>query len=108
MVGKASGSNDQRLWAVQLANHGLGAGTGAQITGVAVTQSAGTACSPAASVLSSFPLLVGDVLPSASGTAQATFNFNGCPATARFTVVVNFSANGGTYAGSTVLNNQTR
>jgi hypothetical protein len=39
--------------------------------------------------------------------APAQFDFTGCPANARFTVVVGFTANSGTSAGATTLANQT-
>jgi hypothetical protein len=108
VTGKANGAPGTRVWTIQLRNTGLGTATAAQITGVALTQVTGTPCSPAASVVSTFPVTVGDIAPSASLTGPVTFNFSGCQATARFTAIVSFSANGGAYTGSTTINNQTR
>ncbi len=95
-----------RVWTVQLANQGLGAALGAQITGLKLTQVIGTPCSPAPAVNSSFPVAVGDIKAGGSASGQVQLSFAGCTGTVRFTVAVAFSANSGAYTGSTTLSNQ--
>ncbi len=99
-----TGTLAARSWTITLSNSGLGIGVGTQITGIAITQTAGTAC--AVPVVSGLPLSVGTVNPLATGAATAVVNFGSCSATARYTVKISFSANGGSYTGSTTLNNQ--
>ena len=108
--GKADGTPaGQRVWTIRLSNTGAGPASGAQITGVILTQVAGTACSPAASVVSTFPVAIGDIAVGANATGPVTIGFGGCPdSTARFTAKVSFSANSGAYTGSTTINNQTK
>ncbi len=107
---KANGSvTGQRIWTIRLSNTGLGTATGTQISGLTLTQFAGTPCSPVASVVSALPVVVGNIAPSSNATGQVTLDFSGCadPA-ARFTLKVDFSANGGVYKGSTTINNQAK
>jgi len=110
ITGKANGSaTGQRVWTIRLANSGLGTAAGAEITGAVLSQIAGTPCTPAASVVSAFPVVVGDIAPSANATGQMTIDFSGCPdATGRFSLKVSFEANSTTYTGSTTINNQTK
>jgi len=110
-ISNRTGTAAARQWTLALANNGLGTANAAQITGVVLTQTSGAACTP---VISSptpppsvaNPLAVGTIAPSASGTAGVTVNFTGCAATARFRVVISFTANSNSYSGSTTLNNQ--
>ncbi len=108
--GKANGTvTGQRVWTIRLTNTGSGAANAAQITGVTLTQTAGTPCAPAASVVTPFPVTVGTILPSANASGQVTFNFAGCQdTTARFAAKVSFAANSNAYTGSTTINNQTK
>jgi hypothetical protein len=102
---KSGSSLASRVWTVQLANQGLGPALAAQITGLTLTQVLGTPCSPAPVLTSSLPV-VGDIAAGASASGQVNLNFAGCQGTVRFTVVVAFSANAGSYTGSTTLSNQ--
>lgn len=108
--GKVNGTlTGQRLWSIRLSNSGLGTAVGAQITGFTISQSSGTACSPAVSLISPLPVTVGDIAPSAYATGQVTLNFAGCPdTTGRFTAIITYSANSGAYSGSTTIYNQTK
>lgn len=108
LTAKANGSMPgQRVWTIRLSNTGAGLASGAQITGVALTQLAGTTCSPAAAPVSTFPIMIGDIAPGANALGAVTLGFGGCPdSTARFSAKVSFSANGGTYTNSTTINNQ--
>ena len=109
VAGKADGVAGARIWTIRLTNTGLGTATGAQITGVILTQTAGTPCSPAATVGSTFPIVIGDVAPSSNVSAPVTFNLGGCTDTTdRFSAKVSFAANTGTYSSSTTISNQTK
>jgi hypothetical protein len=108
--GKAdAATSGQRVWTIRLANSGLGAASNAQIASIVLSQTAGTPCSPAASIVTTFPVTVGTIAPAANATGSVTFSFAGCTdTTARFSAKVNFVANGGAYSGSTTINNQTK
>lgn len=110
VAAKAAGTvSGQRVWTIRLTDTGAGAAAAAQINGVTLTQASGTPCSPAASPVSTFPITVGAIAVGANSTGAIVLNFGGCPdATARFTAKVTFSANSGTYSGSTTINNQPR
>jgi hypothetical protein len=110
-ISSRSGGASARQWTLTLTNSGPGAANAAQIIGVALTQTSGAACTPVmtnpAPVPSlANPLVVGTVAPSSSGTAGVTVNFTGCAPANRYRVVISFTANSGTYSGSTTLNNQ--
>ncbi len=91
-------------WSVEVTNNGATKATNAEITSIALTQTAGGACTPVFGV--SFPILLGDI---AAGATAASPNllfpdlFNGCSAVAAFTVDAEFLADGGTETGSLVL-----
>ena len=111
-ISSRAGDAAVRQWTLTLTNSGLGAATGARITGVALTQAGGVACSSSPVIVNPVPppspanpLLVGNVGTSSSGSARVTLNFGGCAPSARFKVVISFAADGG-YSGSTTLNNQ--
>jgi hypothetical protein len=108
VAGKADGTvAGQRVWTIRLSDTGAGVASGAQITGVTLTQTAGTSCVPAASVVSTFPVAIGDIAIKANGAGAVTLSFGGCAdSTARFAAKVSFSADAGAYAGSTTINNQ--
>jgi hypothetical protein len=110
VTGKASGTiAGQRVWTIRLSDTGAGAAVGARITGVTLTQVAGTPCSPPASAVSRFPVTFGDIAAGANASGAVTFGFGGCAdSTARFAARVSFSANSGLYSGSTTINNQLR
>jgi hypothetical protein len=108
IIDKANAGEGLRAWTIQLANRGLGTAMGAQITSVSLSQTAGLQCSPAVSVVTSFPVIVGNIAPAANLRGQVTLNFSGCDNPARFTVRVTFTANGGAYSGSTTLSKQAK
>jgi hypothetical protein len=106
-----SGPAATRLWTITLTNSGPGIANAAGIDGITLTQTGGAACSSAPSITSTAPsptspLVVGALAPTATASTGVTFDFSGCSAAARFRVSIGFRANGGAYAGSTVLNNQ--
>jgi len=112
-ISSRTGSAGSRQWTLRLTNTGVGPAIGAQITGLVITQTGGTACSVAPSITSpspppapTTPVLVGNIAAGASADRTVTLNFAGCPATARHRVAISFSANIGGYTNSTTLNNQ--
>jgi Divergent InlB B-repeat domain len=105
---KANGTGTQRIWTVTLTDRGAGAANSAQITGLTLTQTAGTPCSPAPSLVSALPVGAGAIQPSGTGSGQVTLEFGGCTGNPLFTVLVQFSANSGGYSGSTTIFNQTK
>ena len=108
MVTGRSGTQAARVWTITVTNNGLGAAQTASITGVTLTQSFGTTCSPAASISTRMPVTVGNLAASGgTGTGNVTINFAGCPANARFTAKIAFQANSGAYTGSTTSYNLT-
>jgi hypothetical protein len=114
-ISSKSGLAPARHWSITLTNHVLATANAnaAQITGVALTQTFGAACSPPPTItdpapppLPTNPLPIGNLAPGAFAAATVTINFSGCGSSARFRAVISFAANGGSYSGSTTLNNQ--
>lgn len=108
ITAKANGTGTQRVWTVTLSDHGAGPANSAEITGLTLTQSTGTPCSPAPSIITAFPVSAGSIAPAGTGAGQVTIDFGGCAGNPFFTAVVKFAANGGAYTGSTTLYNQTK
>jgi hypothetical protein len=98
----------QRVWSLRVMNVGNAAAANAQITGLTLTQTAGTPCAPAPSVVTALPLSVGTIAVAGTANSAVTLALGGCDTTARFSAKFNFSANSGAYTGSTTLSNQTR
>ncbi len=96
ITGKNGPAND-RSWTIQLTNNGTGTATVAQLTGLTLTQTLGVHCSPVVS--SSFPILLGDIVPSGMSSAAVSIDFTGCAPTAMFTVNIPFSSNAGATNG---------
>jgi hypothetical protein len=102
-----TGTATARQWTITLTNSGIGVGNNTQITGLTIKQTAGTTCTAAPVVTSpGLPLAIGNIGPLGSGAGNFIINFGGCVATARFTVNVSFTANGGAYSSSATFNNQ--
>jgi hypothetical protein len=99
-----SGPSNARVWSIQVSNNGPAAAVGAQVSNIALAQVGGTACTPTATT--ALPATAGNLAPGASATVPLTINFSGCEASARFTAVVNLSANAGNSGGSIVRRNQ--
>ncbi len=104
-----SGAQNARQWNLTLTDVGPGLAYAPMIHGVVLTQTYGTACSPMPGRTAPlvFPINFSNINATSSSSATATFDFSGCPANARFTVVLVFTANLGTSGGSTTLTNQT-
>ena len=107
-IGSKAGPQNARVWTIVLSNAGPGAATSAQITGFSLTQTAGAACTPVLVSPAAFPIAVGDIAAGASATVPFTIDFTGCPALARFTLVVPFNSVAGANTGVVLRNQQFR
>jgi hypothetical protein len=101
-----SGPANARVWTVTFTNNGPGVAMGVQINSMNLTQTFGAACTPVVTTPVSLPLSVGSIAPAGSDSAAITINFTGCPANARFTANISFSANSGTLTGTVTRYNQ--
>jgi len=104
LISAKSGPQNARAWTLTLTNTGLAPATLAQISSLTLMQTGGAACSP--TITSAFPVGVGYIAPSSSGTGGVTIDFTGCPNSARFTATFTFSAYPGAAIGSRTLYNQ--
>jgi hypothetical protein len=100
------GLSNARVWTFTLTNNGPAAAMGVQINSMNLTQTFGAACTPVVSMPAAFPLSVGSIAPAGSDSTAITINFTGCPANARFTANISFSANSGTVTGTVIRYNQ--
>ena len=107
LISSKSGPKNLRQWTITLRNAGPGVAYAPQIHGLMLTQTYGAACSPLRSSPTAFPLVFASMPAGNSHVGSALFDFSACPANARFTVVVVFTANSGSSGGSTTLANQT-
>lgn len=98
IIGK-SGPPNQRLWTLEIANGTSHAVTGAEITGIALQQTRGAACTPTFPG-PQFPLFVGDLRSGAAVQMPVLIDFASCPLTATFTVTVTETADNGAVTGS--------
>lgn len=99
-----SGPANARAWTLSLYDNGPAGAANAVISSFTLAQTGGAACTPV--VNTGFPLAVGTILASQTGTANALIDFSSCAASARFTVTFTYSANYGTVTGSVVRTNQ--
>jgi len=108
VVNKA-GTAAARTWTLQLPNPGLDWADNTRITRVAITQVSGAPCSPAATLSTPLPLIVGTLAASGgTATVPVIVNFAGCSELARFGATFGFEAKSGAYTGSTEIRNQYR
>jgi hypothetical protein len=103
-IGLKSGPTNARVWPFTVGNNGPGAAVNAQLTSLTLTQTRGTACTPAIST--SFPLIVGSIAPGGNATGNVTIDFSSCASGVAFTATMPLSANGGAATGSIVKLNQ--
>jgi alpha-galactosidase len=96
-----SGSGGSEIWTVTLSNSSFLPSSGAEITAVALTQTAGsTPC--VAQTISTLPLAVGNIAPKGSASVALPVEFSACPSDARFDVEFMFSANSGSSVGTLI------
>jgi len=103
-IASTTGATNARDWKFQVYNTGIGAATNAAITGMTLTQTGGTACTPAIAP-GTFPVALGNIAPTASVLGDVIINFTGCSSTSKFTMHLTVSANGGTSTATIVRNN---
>jgi hypothetical protein len=104
-----TGATSDRVWTISVTNAGPGVAENVEINAAALTQTAGTACTPAVlpappAYPAAFPVVVGDLDSGTAKTGTLSFNFSSCPSNARFTVSVAISANGGPASPLTLVN----
>jgi alpha-galactosidase len=94
-----SGNNDQRNWTVTLTNASFQPDFNAQITSVALVQTAGDwSCN--AQTTASLPLAVGTLAPGSQASVSLPVDVSQCPADSQFDVELVFSANNGADVGT--------
>ncbi len=103
-LASTTGATNARDWKFQVYDTGIGAADNAAITGMTLTQTGGTACTPV--IGTSFPVSLGSIAPSASVTGDVTIDFTGCGSTAKFTMRLTVAANGGATSATIVRNNE--
>jgi len=101
-----SGPSNSRVWTLSLLDNGPGAANSVMIHDFTLTQTFGAACTPILKNAAAFPLLLGNLGPSQTGTNTVTLDFTGCPASARFTAKFTYSANNGAVSGFVTRTNQ--
>ncbi len=108
LITNKSGLRNARLWTLTLNNKGDFPADTAQIDGLTLTQTYGTACTPVITSPVAFPLAVGTVPAGSIASGTVTLDFTGCANTARFRATIPFSADNGAVSGTKTLNNQFR
>ena len=101
-----SGASNARVWNLSLLDNGPGATNGVMIHDFTLTQTFGAACAPVLKNTASFPLQLGNLGPSQTGTSTVTLDFTGCATSARFTAKFTYSANSGVVEGFVIRTNQ--
>ncbi len=99
-----TGAKNARTWTFTFTNQGPGLAFGVRLSGLALQQTAGAACTPV--IGTPLPVSVGLIGETGTATAAATLDFTSCPTSARFKVTVAFSANDGAISGSKTILNQ--
>ena len=105
------GLQNARVWTFDIGNSGGVIANGAQISSVAITQTAlggGSACRPVIVSPASFPLSLGNIAAGSAVPAGITINFTGCANTAEFSVLLQLSASNGNIIGSILRDNEER
>jgi hypothetical protein len=106
LIGTKSGSQNARVWVLEVGNNGPGSALGAEITGITLVQRLGAACTPV--IETPLPLAVGNIAPIVVANVNVTINFTGCPANAAFKVTANETANNGAATGTIVVLNESQ
>lgn len=88
-----SGSQGARVWTIQVNNTGTAPANTAQIQGLSLVQTSGTACTPTVTI-PTFPVNLGNIAAGGLASSNITINFNSCSGSPQFTVNVPLSAMG--------------
>jgi alpha-galactosidase len=95
------GTSVNRIWTLELANLGNEALQAAQVNSFAFVQMSGPgSCQP--SILTGFPIAVGDIPPQSFKTFELAMDFSECSADARFNTSTSYSADRGAVAAGVV------
>jgi alpha-galactosidase len=95
------GSAINRIWTFGFANLGDEALKGAQLNSLAFVQVSGQgSCQP--SILTGFPIVVGDISPQSSKTFELAVDFSHCSTDARFNTSASYSSDRGAVAAGVV------
>jgi hypothetical protein len=105
-VTNKSGASSDRVWTIVVTNTGPGGAYNAELAGVMLTQTFGTACVPVGLSPAAFPIALGNLGVGTATGATVAWNFSACPANARFTASLAYVSNGGWSAGLVQLANQ--
>jgi hypothetical protein len=101
-IASTTGATNARDWKFQVYNTGIGPANNAAISGLTLTQTGGTACTP---VIGTLPVALGNIAPAASLLGDVIIDFSSCGSTAKFTMHLTVSANGGASSATIVRNN---
>jgi hypothetical protein len=101
VTGKA-GAINARVWSVTLNNAGDGEAQNARLTGLALQQTYGVACTPV--IASAMPIAAGTIAAGGSAVLPVTIDFSGCAAAARFKATIGFTADNATPSALTLFN----
>lgn len=107
-IASKTGSQNARVWTITMSNPGPGTATSVEITGFALTQTAGAACTPIVTAPGAFPIMAGSVAAGSSTSVPFTIDFTGCSSLARFTLSMPFDSVLGANTGTLVRNNEFR
>jgi hypothetical protein len=99
ITGKTGTIGGVRFWDVTVTNTGGTTATDALLDGLTLSTSGN--CKP--TVVSGFPVGLGDINPGGSKTGQVWVDFTGCKPSIKFSVNIRYSADGGTSSGVTPL-----
>jgi alpha-galactosidase len=95
------GSADDRIWTFELANLGNEEFNGAQLNALTFVQMSGQgSCQP--SILTGFPIAVGNIPPQSFKTFELAVDFSQCSTDARFNTSASYSSDRGAIAGGVV------
>jgi hypothetical protein len=94
-----------RQWSISFTNSGPGIANNVTVNTFNLTQVGGATCSPTLATQLPHVMTTG-VAAATTGVGSLQWNFTGCPANARFTAALTFSANSGAVTGSLTLFNQ--
>jgi hypothetical protein len=100
------GAMNARVWMLSLLDNGPGVTQAVLIHDFTLTQTFGAACKPVVKNAALFPLSLGNLGPSQTGTTTLTLDFTGCAASTRFTAKFTYSANNGAVSGFVTRSNQ--
>ena len=104
ITGKTGTAGGVRFWHVTVTNTGGTTATDALLDGLTLSTSG--ACKP--TVVSDFPVGLGDINPGGSKTGQVWVDFTGCKPSIKFSVNIRYSVDGGTSSGATPLSGMTQ